>query len=61
MIYHFERIINVPKRSIGETTIKSIYDFIKKNISLEDGAKKMIELNLIKPKPKLGLNSILNF
>ena len=23
----FERIINVPKRSIGETTIKSIYDY----------------------------------
>ena len=57
----FERIINVPKRSIGETTIKSIYEFAKKNgYSLENGSKKMIELNLIKPKPKLGLNSILN-
>ena len=57
----FERIINVPKRSIGETTIKVIYEFAKsKGFSLEEGAKKMIELNLIKPKPKLGLNSILN-
>ncbi len=57
----FERIINVPKRSIGETTIKAIYDYAKKNgFSLEDGAKKMIELNLIKPKPKIGLNSILS-
>ncbi len=57
----FERIINVPKRSIGETTIKTIYDFCKKNnLSLEDGAKKMIELNMIKPKPKLGLTSILS-
>ncbi|MDA9717675.1 UvrD-helicase domain-containing protein [Candidatus Pelagibacter sp.] len=57
----FERIINVPKRSIGETTIKTIYDYAKKNgFSLEDGAKKMIELNLIKPKPKIGLNSILS-
>ena len=57
----FERIINVPKRSIGETTLKTIYEYAKKNkFSLEDGAKKMIELNLIKPKPKLGLNSILN-
>ena len=56
-----ERIINVPKRSIGETTIKAIYDYAKNNgYSLEVGAKKMIELNLIKPKPKLGLNSILN-
>ncbi len=57
----FERIINVPKRSIGETTVKSIYDYTKKNrCSLEEGAKKMIELNLVKPKSKLGLNSILN-
>ncbi len=57
----FERIINVPKRSIGETTIKTIYDYSKKNkLSLEEGAKKMIELNMIKPKPKIGLNSILN-
>ena len=57
----FERIINVPKRSIGETTLKTIYEYAKKNgYSLEDGAKKMIELNLVKPKPKLGLTSILN-
>ncbi len=57
----FERIINVPKRSIGETTIKSIYDYAKdKKYSLEDSAKKMIQSNLIKPKPKLGLNSILS-
>ncbi len=57
----FERIINVPKRSIGETTVKTIYDYAKKNnFSLEEGAQKMIELNLVKPKPKLGLNSILN-
>ena len=57
----FERIINVPKRSIGETTVKTIYDYSKKQgLSLEDGSKKMIELNLVKPKPKLGLTSILN-
>ncbi len=57
----FERIMNVPKRSIGETTIKNIYDYAKENkYSLEDGAKNMIQLNLIKPKPKLGLNVILN-
>ena len=57
----FERIVNVPKRSIGESTIKTIYDYAKTNeYSLENSAKKMIELNLVKPKPKLGLNSILN-
>ena len=57
----FERIVNVPKRSIGETTVKMIYEYANNNgLSLESGAKKMIELNLIKPKPKLGLFSLLN-
>ncbi len=57
----FERIINIPRRSIGETTIKQINEFGKKNsLSLENSSKKMIELNLIKPKTKIGLNSFLN-
>ena len=57
----FERIINVPKRSIGDTTIKSINEFAKKNkCSLEKASKKLIELNKIKPKTKVGLNSLLN-
>ena len=57
----FERIINVPKRSIGDTTIKNISEFAKKNIcSLEVAAKKLIEMNRIKPKTKIGLNSLLN-
>ena len=57
----FERIINVPKRSIGETTIKNISEFAKKNkISLEVASKKLIEVNQIKPKTKIGLISLLN-
>ena len=57
----FERIINVPKRSIGDTTIKNISEFAKKNMcSLEIGAKKLLELNKIKPKTKIGLSSLLN-
>ncbi len=57
----FERIINTPKRSIGDTTIKNISDYAKKNsISLETASKKLIELNKIKPKTKVGLSSLLN-
>ena len=57
----FERIINVPKRSIGGTTLKQISEFAKKNrITLEISAKKLIERNEIKPKTKLGLVSLLN-
>ena len=57
----FERIINVPKRSIGNTTIKNISEYAKQNkCSLEFASKKLIELNEIKPKTKIGLNSLLN-
>ena len=57
----FDRIINTPKRSIGDTTIKLINEFSTKHkICLEDASKKLIELNLIKPKTKIGLLKILN-
>ena len=57
----FERIVNNPKRSIGDTTLKTIHEFGKKNnLSLESAAKKMIDQNLIKPKTKMGLNFFLN-
>ena len=57
----FERIINVPKRSIGDSTIRTINDFAKKNkCSLESASRNLIELNKIKPKTKIGLNSLLN-
>ncbi len=57
----FERILNVPKRSIGDTTVKAINDFAKLNkCSLEIASKHLIEQNKIKPKTKLGLNSLLN-
>ena len=57
----FERIVNNPKRSVGETTLKSIHQFAKEsNFSLETASKKLIEQNLIKPKVKIGLNLFLN-
>ncbi len=58
----FERILNVPKRSIGDTTVKAINNFAKLNkCSLEVASRHLIEQNKIKPKTKLGLNSLLNF
>ena len=57
----FERIINVPKRSIGDSTIKQINEYAKKNeLSLEVASKKLLENNKIKPKTKIGLTSFLN-
>ena len=47
----FERILNVPKRSIGDTTVKAINNFAKLNkCSLEVASKHLIEQNKIKPK-----------
>ncbi len=57
----FERIVNNPKRAIGDSTLKQIYEFAKKNsTSLEFASKKMIEQNMIKPKTKVGLSIFLN-
>ena len=57
----FERIINVPKRSIGDTSFKIISEHAKKNsLSLENSSKNLIELNQIKPKTKIGLTNFLN-
>ncbi|MDA7478967.1 UvrD-helicase domain-containing protein [Candidatus Pelagibacter ubique] len=56
----FDRIVNNPKRAIGESTIKLIHEFSKTNaVSLEIASKKLIEENLIKPKTKIGLSSFL--
>ena len=57
----FERIINTPRRSIGDSTLKQISLYGKENkCSLEVASKKLIEENMIKPKAKVGLNFILN-
>ena len=57
----FERIVNNPKRSIGETTLKEIHSFSKNNaLCLEISSKKMIDQNLIKPKAKIGLTIFLD-
>ena len=57
----FERIINVPRRSIGDSTIKQLYEWGRKNKkSLEDSALDLMQLDKIKPKAKLSLVKILN-
>ena len=57
----FERIVNNPKRSVGDTTLKTVHEFAKENnLSLELASMNMIEQNLIKPKTKIGLSLFLN-
>ena len=57
----FERIVNNPKRSIGDGTLKNVHEFAKdNNLNLERASIKMLEQNLIKPKAKIGLNLFIN-
>ena len=56
----FERIVNNPKRSIGDSSIKMIHEHAKKNnLCLENASRELIQDNLMKPKTKLGLNLFL--
>ena len=56
----FGRIVNNPKRSVGESTIKLIHEFSNVNsTSLEIASKTLIEQNLIKPKTRIGLSTFL--
>ncbi len=55
----FERILNTPKRGLGEATIKQLYQFSSTNkICLEDSAKKLLELDKFKPKIKSAIKNI---
>jgi len=57
----FERIINVPKRAVGDSTVKQLHEWGRRNKkSLEDSAVELLQLDKIKPKAKLGLMKILN-
>ena len=56
----FERIVNNPKRSIGDSSIKMIHEHAKKNnLCLENASRELIQENLVKPKTKIGLNLFL--
>ncbi len=49
----FERIINKPRRGLGDATIKQLHGFSSKNkICLEDSARKLLQINQFKPKVK---------
>ena len=52
-----ERILNVPKRGIGETTLKKIKDYAKNNnIPTIDSIRDLIKTSEIKPKTKISLS-----
>ncbi len=57
----FERIINTPRRGLGDSTLKQLHDFSSKNKTcLEDSARKLLEQNSYKPKIKSVITHFLN-
>jgi DNA helicase-2/ATP-dependent DNA helicase PcrA len=56
-----ERIINVPKRSIGDVTLNSIKSYAhEKNISIYAAIEEMIARNVFKPKVQDALSIFIN-
>ena len=56
----FERIINTPKRSIGDTTLQKIHEVARKNNkSLYDTSLEMLDGEELKPKTKDSLKNLI--
>ncbi len=55
----FERIVNVPKRGLGDTTIKRIHELARaRSIPLYQAAREIIETDEMKPKARKALFDI---
>jgi DNA helicase-2/ATP-dependent DNA helicase PcrA len=56
----FERIVNVPKRGLGEATVQILHDHARKRrVSLTAAAGAVIETDELKPKPRSALRDLL--
>ncbi|MFO1112016.1 MAG: UvrD-helicase domain-containing protein [Bradyrhizobium sp.] len=55
----FERIINVPKRGLGDATVQLLHDHARKRrISLFDAARAVVETDELKPKARGSLREL---
>ncbi len=56
----FERIVNVPKRGLGDATIQLLHDHARaQRIPLMQSARNLIETEELKPKPRQTLRALL--
>jgi len=56
----FERIVNVPKRGLGDATVQMLHDHARKRrIPLTEAARAVIETDELKPKPRGALRGVL--
>ena len=56
----FERIVNVPRRGLGDATLKSLHSLARaKHIPLTEAARQLIATEEIKAKPRSALRDLL--
>jgi ATP-dependent DNA helicase UvrD/PcrA len=56
----FERIVNVPKRGLGDATLQMLHDYArKKRIPLTEAAAQIAATDEMKPKPRLALRDLM--
>ena len=57
----FERIVNVPKRGLGDATVQLLHDHARKRrVPLTAAARAMVETDELKPKPRGALRGLLD-
>jgi DNA helicase-2/ATP-dependent DNA helicase PcrA len=56
----FERIVNVPRRGLGDATLKQLHDHARaRRIPLTEAARAIVETDELKPKPRGALRDLL--
>jgi DNA helicase-2/ATP-dependent DNA helicase PcrA len=56
----FERIVNVPKRGLGDATVQLLHDYArKKRVPLTAAARAVSETDELKPKPRTAIRDLL--
>ncbi len=56
----FERIVNVPKRGLGDATVQMLHDYARKRrISLTEAAATLSSTDEMKPKPRFVLRELM--
>jgi len=56
----FERIVNVPKRGLGDATVQMLHDHARRQrIPLTEAARAVVETDELKPKPRGSLRGVL--
>ena len=56
----FERIVNVPKRGLGDATLQTLHDYARaRGVPLTEAARQLVETEELKPKPRAALRDLI--